>query len=183
MSRRIREHLRSNVIGYVALFLVLTGGTAYALDGSNTVFSDDIVNGEVDTADIALNAIASNRIENGQVLSADVANGNLTGIDVANGSLTGDDVDQASLNSVVTATTPIYLTEVGGVIANGSNAFVTASCDPGDRLQSGGYINKTAGAVVEDSSGGGSSWTVEIDGTNGNSVTTRASCWDFPPLH
>jgi hypothetical protein len=45
MQNRISEHLRSNVVGYLALFLVLTGGTAYALDGSNTVFSDDIVNG------------------------------------------------------------------------------------------------------------------------------------------
>jgi formylglycine-generating enzyme required for sulfatase activity len=31
---------------------VLSGGTAYALDGSNTVFSDDIVNNEVQTQDI-----------------------------------------------------------------------------------------------------------------------------------
>jgi hypothetical protein len=31
----------------LALFLVLTGGTAIALDGHNTVFSDDIVNGKV----------------------------------------------------------------------------------------------------------------------------------------
>jgi len=28
-----------------ALLLVLTGGTAYVLDGSNTVFSGDIING------------------------------------------------------------------------------------------------------------------------------------------
>jgi hypothetical protein len=34
--------------------LVLTGGTAYALDGSNTVFGDDIVDGQVRTADIRM---------------------------------------------------------------------------------------------------------------------------------
>ena len=45
-------HLRQQWLGALAVALVLTGGTAYALDGSNTVFSDDIVNGEVRTADI-----------------------------------------------------------------------------------------------------------------------------------
>jgi hypothetical protein len=35
MSARIRAHLRANVVGYVALFLVLTGGTAQALAGHN----------------------------------------------------------------------------------------------------------------------------------------------------
>jgi hypothetical protein len=32
MSVRIREHIRSNVVGYVAVFIALSG-TAYAVDG------------------------------------------------------------------------------------------------------------------------------------------------------
>ena len=48
---RAREHLRSNIIGYVALFIALAG-TAYALPGKNTVDSGDIRNGQVKTADI-----------------------------------------------------------------------------------------------------------------------------------
>ncbi len=48
MGRRIRGRLTyANVIATLALFLVLTGGTAVALKGSNTVFSDDIVNDQV----------------------------------------------------------------------------------------------------------------------------------------
>ena len=62
MGGRIRNHLRSNVVGYIALFFVLTGGTAYALDGSNTVFSDDIVNGEVKAADLGTDSVTSSRI-------------------------------------------------------------------------------------------------------------------------
>ena len=51
---RIRQHLTyANVISTLCLFLVLGGGTAVALHGSNTVFSDDIVNGEVRTQDIS----------------------------------------------------------------------------------------------------------------------------------
>jgi hypothetical protein len=47
----IRDHLRSNLIGYLALFVALGGSTAFAAD---TVFSEDIVNGQVKTNDIAL---------------------------------------------------------------------------------------------------------------------------------
>jgi len=47
MGVRIRNYIRQHHVGLLALFLALTGGTAYALDGSNTVFSDDIVNAEV----------------------------------------------------------------------------------------------------------------------------------------
>ena len=37
----------ANVVATLALFFALTGGTAVALTGSNTVVSDDIRNGEV----------------------------------------------------------------------------------------------------------------------------------------
>jgi hypothetical protein len=50
----IRDHLRSNVVGYVALFVVLSG-TAYAprrtAPGQNKVGSADIINNEVYSVD------------------------------------------------------------------------------------------------------------------------------------
>ena len=43
--RRIRSHLSyANVMVTILAFFVLTGGTAVALSGSNTVFTDDIAN-------------------------------------------------------------------------------------------------------------------------------------------
>jgi hypothetical protein len=52
--RRIRRHLTfANVASAVALFVAIGGGSAYALTGSNTVFSDDIVNGQVKSPDLA----------------------------------------------------------------------------------------------------------------------------------
>jgi hypothetical protein len=106
LSSRLRNHIRGNVVGYLALFLVLTGGTAQALGGSNTVFSDDIVNRQVKSADLDVQAVrgthlAPNSIRTGKVvdnsLSGDDIAG-LTGADVADGSLTGDDVAGNSLN-------------------------------------------------------------------------------------
>jgi hypothetical protein len=52
--RPIRSRLSyANVISTLCLFLLLGGGTAVALNGSNTVFSDDIVNGQVRSQDLA----------------------------------------------------------------------------------------------------------------------------------
>jgi hypothetical protein len=75
VRRSITSHIRSNVIGYVALFLVLTGGTAYALDGSNTVFTDDIVNGEVRNTDLATASVGSGKVIDDSLTGADIANG------------------------------------------------------------------------------------------------------------
>ena len=49
--RRVGRHLRANVIGYLGIFLALTG-TAVALPGVDTVDSGDIINGEVKAPDI-----------------------------------------------------------------------------------------------------------------------------------
>jgi hypothetical protein len=59
--RRIRPHLTfANVASAIALFVAISGGTALALNGSNTVQSDDIGPGaQVKAADIAANAVAA----------------------------------------------------------------------------------------------------------------------------
>ena len=58
-SDGIRAHIRSNVVGYVALFIVLAGGTAGALPGKNKVDSGDIKNGQVKSSDIGPDAVGS----------------------------------------------------------------------------------------------------------------------------
>ena len=77
MARRLFAHLRQQWIGVVALLLVLTGGTAYALDGSNTVFSDDLVNGEVKGLDLGADSVGSGKVADGSVKNADLEHGRL----------------------------------------------------------------------------------------------------------
>jgi hypothetical protein len=84
-------------MGALALFLVLTTGSAYALAGHNTVFSDDIVNREVNTADLAVRSVIGNRIATNAVKTGRVADDTLTGADVGDGALGGADIGDGSL--------------------------------------------------------------------------------------
>ncbi len=61
----IRRRLSfANVASALALFIAIGGGTAFGLAGHNTVTSDDIVAGNVRTADIAKNAVTASKINN-----------------------------------------------------------------------------------------------------------------------
>jgi hypothetical protein len=81
---RIRSHLTyANVISTLCLFLLLTGGTAVALSGTNTVFTDDIANdtlpagggnpaGGLVAADLRPNAVGSSEVMNFGLSNQDV---------------------------------------------------------------------------------------------------------------
>ena len=85
--RRIRQHLTfANVASAIALFVALGGGTAVALSGSNTVFTDDIANdtqpasggnpaGGLVAADLRPNSVGSSEVANGQLNDEDVGQG------------------------------------------------------------------------------------------------------------
>ena len=70
MGSKFFVHLRAQWAGFLALFLVIAGGTAYA---ANTIGSTDIINGQVKSADIGT----------GQVQSIDVNDESLSGADIA----------------------------------------------------------------------------------------------------
>lgn len=90
MSSRVRTHIRSNAVGYVALFVALSG-TATALPGKNTVDSGDIAPRQVKSGDLADNAVtnaklAANAVDAGKV---------------ADNSLGGSEIDESNLDSTI----------------------------------------------------------------------------------
>ena len=138
----IGAHLRKQVVGYLALFLVLSG-VAGALPDTNTVTSDDIVDGRVKEADVAADAVTSAKIGVDQVhrddLAADsvdgtkVADGTLLGSDFGGNSLdgsdvadlTGADIQESGLSEVPSAT-------IGGRGGNDYTQYPYGlTCDPG----------------------------------------------------
>jgi hypothetical protein len=103
----------ANVVSSIALFLVLTGGAAYALDGSNTVFTDDIVNGEVKIGDVGQGAVATEEIVNNQVKAADIGDGEVKAADIANGQVTADELAANSVRSDEVADGQVRTQEIG----------------------------------------------------------------------
>jgi hypothetical protein len=101
MRERLRSHLTyANVISTLCLFLLLGGGSAVALTGSNTVQSDDLGPGaQVKNPDVAANAVGTNK--------------------VVDDSLTGTDIDESSLGQVPSST-------LGGL----GDSSLGSACDP-----------------------------------------------------
>lgn len=93
-SSKVREHIRANVVGYVALFFALSGGVAFATHpgGANTISSGDIIDREVRPADIDLNAVRSGHIASGHVRTPDLGASSVRTGKIANGQVRGPDI-------------------------------------------------------------------------------------------
>jgi hypothetical protein len=72
---RLVALVRGQWAGLLALFLVIAGGTAYAVD---TVGSSDIIDGQVKSVDIG-----NNQVKSVDVRDDTLSNGGLTGADIA----------------------------------------------------------------------------------------------------
>jgi len=108
MPGRISQHLRSNLVGYIALFVAMSG-VAYAADGplagQNKVGSADIIDGEVKGADLGADSVSTGRIIDGGVRKLDLGPSSVVGGPggtVADNSITGADVglDKLGANDI-----------------------------------------------------------------------------------
>src|SRR5262245_26500698 len=138
----------ANVVSSLGLLLVVTGGTAYALDGSNTVFTDDLVNGDVKVADIGQGAVATDEIANNQVKAADIGDGEVKAAEIATGQVSADELAANSVRSDEVADGQVRTQEIGngqvqaedlapGVGTGASGARAYARVDPLDCTQTG----------------------------------------------
>jgi hypothetical protein len=115
----IRDHLRSNVVGYLALFVALSG-TAIALPATGTVFSDDIVNGEVKTKDIS----DTNGVRSADVRDDDLNGGGLAAVDLARESVARAEIATGGVGVNEIATNAVRAEEIG-TDSVGKDAIVT----------------------------------------------------------
>jgi hypothetical protein len=99
----------ANVCSFLALLIALGTGSAYA---ANTVFSTDIVDGEVKTADIANNAVRSTKIGTGQVLNQDLGADAVDGSKIVDATVGAADLGFESVNSGEIATDAVNGSEV-----------------------------------------------------------------------
>ena len=96
----LRSHLTfANVASAIALFVALGGGTAVALNGSNTVFSDDIVDNQVYGSDVR-----NDTLSGGGLAAPDLRANSVGSSEVTNGSLGTGELSHAIPAARVTRT-------------------------------------------------------------------------------
>jgi hypothetical protein len=103
MSTAIANHIRSNIVGYIALFCFAMGGSAYALDGplpgQNQVGSEDIINGEVRSLDIGSGEVKNGDIGAFEVKANNIAPDSLGGAKIADRSVKNADLGLGASSS------------------------------------------------------------------------------------
>ena len=149
-----------HVIGYSLILVIAIMGTAQALPGTNTVTSDDIVNGQVKKADVGFGAIDSARVVDGSLKGADVANGSLTGTDLQDHSVTPSDLSaqyytKAQINTLLASV--VHRSDLGSITGilrwayirdlgvNGTEVYVDDSSAAVPEIT----VNKTGTGVYE----------------------------------
>jgi hypothetical protein len=165
--RTIRTHLTyANVISSLCLVLILGGGAAYAAD---TVFSSDIVDGEVKGADIGTNEVRSSDVRddtrsNGGLTSADIAPDAIGASEIDDRSIGDDDIgfdvvhninmgdnsigtneiafQQIQPNDVADGTLPskMYTKQNSTAADTTTSKELTVSCNGTDEVSGGGYV-------------------------------------------
>jgi hypothetical protein len=183
VQNRISNHIRSNIVGYIALFLFAMGGSAYALDGplpgQNQVGSDDIINGEVKTADIGTGEVKNGDIGAFEINANNIAPDSLGGTKIADRQVKNADLGLGASSSNTIRDGGIEAIDVkantltGGQIdelsldPNVLQRRISATCAAGQAIrevaQNGTVTCETVGG------GGGASWLLA-----GNAGTTGA---------
>ena len=95
MFRRLGSHLRNQWAGFLSLFLVLTGGIAYA---ANTIGSADIIDGSILSADVKNGQVTKDDLADNAVRTGKVLDESLTGHDIQNSTIGGADVNETLLD-------------------------------------------------------------------------------------
>lgn len=96
---QIGEHLRSNVVGYVAVFLALCGGAYAAGLEKGSVGSKQIKNGEVKEADLADKAVSGKKIVDGDVKGSHLADMAVSGKKIVDGAITSPKLIDGAVSS------------------------------------------------------------------------------------
>jgi hypothetical protein len=137
------RHIRSNVVGYVALFFALTGSAA-ALQGKNSVKAKDIAAGAVTTPKIRGDAVTASKLAQASVGAGAIAAQAVGASEIANGA-----VGTAELASGAVNTGALAANAVTGVQLNKPTLGLgPSSFGQMPALRVGGVITQTAPAIA-----------------------------------
>lgn len=109
MRSSASEHIRSNVVGYVALFFALSG-SAMAVGSADErapfpppdgIRNKQIATGAVNSRTLRDHSVERQDLVKNSVQSGKIVDGSIKGKDVADDSLTGDQIDESTLDPAI----------------------------------------------------------------------------------
>jgi hypothetical protein len=110
MLAQLRTRLTfANVCSFLALLIALGTGSAYA---ANTVFSTDIVDGEVKTADIHNNAVTTNKLRDDAVDGTKIFDSTVSAADLGFASVASGEIATDAVNGSEVAANAIDSDEI-----------------------------------------------------------------------
>ena len=194
MTKKTRSYRPSPalVISCTALFLVLAGTAFAAGIAKNSVRSAQIADGTVRTIDlrdnavnalkIAPDAVGSEEIAENAVSSPEVAPDSLTSSDLGAASVTSSEVADHSLSGVDFAPDSVRANELGTItqrnisaaIPAGKTGSVSATCEPGEQIISGGGQPSVFGVEMATTRPEGNGWLYQAKNTTGSDETITA---------
>lgn len=123
--KRIRQHLTyANVVSSLALFLVLSGGAAYA---AKKIGSHELRGGSVTTAKIKRNAITRSKIKAAAISTAKIAKGAVTNGRLADGSVSLEKLAPGFIAPAAERLSHAADISAGGVVLPGSVGIFQAN--------------------------------------------------------
>jgi hypothetical protein len=177
---RLERQRRSpaSVIALLALVVALSGGSAWA---AATIGTAQIKNGAVTTAKLADGAVKTGRVSNGAITSAKVASGAVTAGKIANNAVTSAKIANGQV--VGPDLGSIIVREITSFLQASSEGGIPVSCQPGERLISGGHY--TLGSDVynlQSYPSDASTWFAFFRNTSGEQrpITAYALCLQAP---
>ena len=119
MLATIRPRLTfANVCSFLALAIAISTGGAYA---ANTVFSTDIVDGEVKTQDLAADSVTSPKILDGGVKVTDINDGAVTNGKLGDGAVTSSKIGDGAVTNFKLGSGVVTHSKLGPSSIDGSN--------------------------------------------------------------
>jgi hypothetical protein len=180
------------VISCLALFMALTGSAFAVGIAKNSVRSPQIVDGTVRTVDLhdgsvttpklGIASVGTDQLAENAVTSAKVAPDSLTAQDLAPSSVTSSEVADQSLTGADIAPDSIRATQLGTItqrnisatIAAGKTGSVSANCEPGEQIISGGGQPSVFGVEMTTTRPSGNGWLYQAKNNTGTDQTITA---------
>jgi hypothetical protein len=144
------------------LLFILIGGSAVALPGRNTIFSNDIAKKEVRRTDLATNSVNSAKVVDDSLRDDDIDESSLAQVPFAENA---DHVDGRSAHDFVSKSTyrAESTVEAGTALGDGTH-LLAHSCNAGDKMFSGGPANISAtSTLLESFPSSTTTWSVRIN--------------------